>query len=123
MTFEGNSWYWLDEQKLGSLPFRVHDRLNWLPREIRKPTASPFEYFTSSEAWEFIATKLEEGHLVEITTLRQPPVKRAYVMKIRLSENDPLLYVKLELGSGKIIGRSFHYTTKASKYEERTDGK
>ena len=82
----------------------------WLPREIRKPTAFPFEYFTSSEAREFIATKLEEGNPVEVMSLANPPGKIGYVMKIRLGDEIPLLYVKLELGSGIVYGRSFHYS-------------
>ena len=31
-------------------------------------------------------------------------------MKIDLAPGQPQLYVKLQLGSGKIIGRSFHYS-------------
>ena len=33
---------------------------------------------------------------------------KGYVMKIDLNPGRPLLYVKLELGSGEVIGRSFH---------------
>lgn len=31
-------------------------------------------------------------------------------MKIDMGENTPQLYVKLQLGSGNIIGRNFHYS-------------
>ena len=31
-------------------------------------------------------------------------------MKILLDGDDPPVYVKLQLGSGKVIGRSFHYS-------------
>ena len=31
-------------------------------------------------------------------------------MKIDIEPGQPRLYVKLQLGSGKIIGRSFHYS-------------
>ena len=31
-------------------------------------------------------------------------------MKIKLDEVNPLLYIKLQLGAGKVIGRSFHYS-------------
>lgn len=31
-------------------------------------------------------------------------------MKIKLDDVNPLLYVKLQLGAGKAIGRSFHYS-------------
>ena len=36
--------------------------------------------------------------------------QKAYVMKIKLDDVNPLLYVKLQLGAGKVIGRSFHYS-------------
>ena len=31
-------------------------------------------------------------------------------MEIDLDANEPKIYVKIQLGSGKIIGRSFHYS-------------
>ena len=31
-------------------------------------------------------------------------------MKIRVDPRRPPVYVKLQLGAGKIIGRSFHYS-------------
>ena len=31
-------------------------------------------------------------------------------MKIKLDEASPLLYIKLQLGAGKVIGRSFYYS-------------
>ena len=31
-------------------------------------------------------------------------------MKIDIEPGRPQLYIKLQLGSGKIIGRSFHYS-------------
>ena len=85
---------------------------DWRPTEVRDPRASesPHQTFTKDGAWEFIASKLEEGHKVEKVQLQQPPGKTGYVMKIELAPDLPTLYVKLELGSGKIWGRSFHYS-------------
>ena len=57
-----------------------------------------------------IATALEGGHDVEAVELRKPPGKKAYVFKIKLDDINPLLYVKLQLGAGNVIGRSFHYS-------------
>ena len=31
-------------------------------------------------------------------------------MKIDIETDQPQLYIKLQLGAGKIIGRSFHYS-------------
>ena len=75
-----------------------------------KSRGSLDSHFTSGGAWEFIATKLEEGHSVEVVELQKPPGKKGYVMKIDLDPGDQPLYVKLQLGSGKVIGRSFHYS-------------
>ena len=47
---------------------------------------------------------------MEPVTLRKPEGAKGYVMKIEIEPDAPLLYVKLQLGSGKIIGRSFHYS-------------
>lgn len=68
------------------------------------------EYFTEAAAWELIAAKLDEGHPVEVVSLRKPAGRRGYVMKISLSGDDRPVYVKLQLQSGKVIGRSFHYS-------------
>ena len=35
-------------------------------------------------------------------------------MKIKLEADRPQLYVKLQLGSGKIIGRSCHYSERGN---------
>lgn len=67
-----------------------------------------FDYFTDPGAWDFIATKLEEGHPVEVIPMKKPPNSTGYVMKICLQADTPLLYVKLELVGGTVYGRSFH---------------
>ena len=67
-------------------------------------------YFTEPAAWEFIADKLAQMHPVEVLNLDEPAGAKGYVMKINMGKNTPQLYVKLQLGSGEIIGRSFHYS-------------
>lgn len=83
---------------------------DWRPGQVRNPSGSLDGYFTDAAAWDLIASKLEEGHKVEVVKLRQPAGRTGYVMKIELEPGQPILYVKVELGSGKIFGRSFHYT-------------
>ncbi len=83
---------------------------DWRPGEVRNPAGTPWPYFTRTSAWELIADVLEGGHDVETIALQKPPGAKGYVMKINLEPNKPHLYVKLQLGSGKIIGRSFHYS-------------
>lgn len=87
----------------------------WRPGEVRNPAGMIATHFTDTSAWEFIASRLETGENVDVVELRQPPGKRGYVMKIDLGANTPALYVKLELEAGKIIGRSFHYSTRGRR--------
>lgn len=72
--------------------------------------------FTRATAWDLIASELESGHDIETIELRNPPGAKGYVMRIDLEPGKPQLYVKLELGSGKIIGRSFHYSIPKEEY-------
>lgn len=83
---------------------------DWRPGQVRNPDGMVDTHFTDTAAWELIASKLEDGHPVEIVELEKPPGATGYVMKIDIEPGQPLLYVKLQLGSGKIIGRSFHYS-------------
>jgi hypothetical protein len=45
---------------------------------------------------------------LEEVLLASPPGKTGYVVEAALNERS--LYVKVQLGAGKIIGRSFHYS-------------
>ena len=83
---------------------------DWRPQQVRNPSGVLDDYFTEAAAWELIAAKLEEGHPVEEVALRRPPGRKGYVMKIPLGVDDPPVYVKLQLGAGTVIGRSFHYS-------------
>ena len=83
---------------------------DWRPWQVANPNGEFDTHFTDPAAWELIATALEEGHDVEVVELRKPPGKKAYVMEIKLDDVNPLLYVKLQLGAGNVIGRSFHYS-------------
>lgn len=81
---------------------------DWRPGDVPNPDGLLLPEFDDNSAWELIASKLEAGHDIEAIILDQPPGKKGYVMKINLNPGRPLLYVKLELGSGVVIGRSFH---------------
>ena len=83
---------------------------DWWPQSVRNPDGMLDTHFSDAAAWELIASKLEDGHDVETVELQKPPGATGYVMKIDLEPNAPTLYVKLQLGSGQIIGRSFHYS-------------
>ena len=83
---------------------------DWRPTQVRNPNGLLDDHFTDSTAWELIASALADGHPVEILELRKPPGAWGYVMKIDIEPGQPQLYVKLELGTGKVLGRSFHYS-------------
>ena len=66
--------------------------------------------FTDVGAWEFVTWLLEAGHPIEVITLDKPEGKPGYVLKYQANPSERVIYIKLELGSGKVIGRSFHYS-------------
>ena len=90
--------------------FRPDRPTDWRPRQVRNPAGVLDTHFTDAAAWELIASKLEQGHPVDTIELRHPPGRTGYVMKVAIEPGQPQLYVKLQLRSGKIIGRSFHYS-------------
>lgn len=87
----------------------------WRPGEVARPEGAFDRHFTTPSAWEFIASKLEEGHDVEVVTLRQPPGAKGYVMHFEAEAGHPPVYVKIELEAGKVYGRSFHYSDRGRK--------
>ena len=87
--------------------------IDWRPSEVRTPEGEFWPYFTNAAAWEFIADKLDEGHEVEVVPLRKPKGATGYVMKIALDSDARPLYVKLQLRSREVIGRSFHYSKRS----------
>lgn len=91
--------------------FRRDRPTEWRPQEVRNPDGLIAPYFTDGDAWEFIASRLEGGEYVHPMELDTPRGAIGYVMMIDVEPTMPLVYIKLQLGSGKIIGRSFHYST------------
>ena len=80
---------------------------DWNPGKVRDPEDN--EPFTDAGAWEFVAQQLVAGEPITEIALEKPPGKRGYVMKLDVG-GATRIYVKFELGSGKIFGRSFHYS-------------
>ena len=87
----------------------------WRPYEVLNPdTGLPF---TSSSAWALIGDLLERGHPMQEIVPRKPPGKRAYVLVVELDPAFAPLYIKLQLGNGKVICRSFHYSQKTQHFD------
>jgi hypothetical protein len=116
------------DKKLGTVPDSIRRQISVLARQKKcrisdwtrdEPTEwQPHtvkdnfgEFFTDAGAWEFLADLLDAGHMVEEIVLRLPPGRKAYVVKKRIDSVHPEIYIKVRLGSGTIIGRSFHYST------------
>ncbi len=83
---------------------------DWRPNQVCNPDGLLDTHFTDSTAWELIATRLDHGQEVTVIDLDRPRGTKGYVMLIDLGPDVPHLYVKLQLGSGIIFGRSFHYS-------------
>ena len=82
---------------------------HWAPREVvNLSTGAPF---TDDEAWELVRSALSAGVDVEQITLEVPAGKAGYVLHLAGSCGEEI-YVKLQLGSGVVIGRSFHVSRK-----------
>ena len=80
----------------------------WNPFQVVNPE-SGFP-FGDAGAWDLIVQHLESGHPLECVELDKPPGKKGYVMMITLTVDRPPLYVKLQIGEGCVLGRSFHYS-------------
>ena len=68
--------------------------------------------FTDDEAWHFIADRIEEGHEIQVIDMDDKPGTHGFVLLVDVEGHDQPLYIKVQLGSGVVIGRSFHWSTK-----------
>jgi hypothetical protein len=87
-------------------------RLGW-PRDWRpgQVVGSDGQPLNLNQAWELVHELLaNDACAVEEIDLYDPPGKTGYVIKWEIIPISPPLYVKLELASGMVIGRSFHFS-------------
>ncbi len=82
----------------------------WHPTQTRDPRER-HSYFTHEGAWEFIADVLEARHPFEEVDQDDPPGIKAYQMVVDIGEAIPPVFIKVRLGAGKVLGRSFHNST------------
>jgi hypothetical protein len=67
--------------------------------------------FTIDGAWAFVVELLEAQVPIEAVALEKPQGKTGYVILVDGWKGEKI-YIKLQLGSGQIIGRSFHNSTR-----------
>ena len=82
---------------------------HWAPTAVRRPGTG--EPFTPDGAWTFVVDLLKGGHPIEAIILDKPPGRTGYVL-IGDGHGEEEIYIKLELCSGVVVGRSFHVSIK-----------
>lgn len=83
---------------------------DWRPQSVVDPRDRDEQVFTEVGAWEFILELLECGAAIRKIELRNPRGKTGFVILTPGGMRRPDIYIKLQLGSGAVIGRSFHYS-------------
>ena len=98
------------DKRLRSFEFTSEEPTVWKPTEVLNPNC---EFpFTDLSAWHFIADQLEAGCAVQVVKLRKPPNELGYEMRFPGASRQPQIYVKVRLHGQRIIGRSFHNSTR-----------
>jgi hypothetical protein len=87
--------------------------VDWNPYTVISPfTGLPY---TDQSAWDLIADLLEDQTCkAEFITLDKPAGKKAVVIIHALQQTKQPLYIKVHMERDKVIGRSFHYSTKSN---------
>lgn len=89
-----------------AVPIEVEMPHKWWFGTVIDPRTG--QCFTYRGAWDFIAEKLREGCKLQEKPLRKPPTDMGYVLLVNTEQRD--IYIKLQLGYDRVIGRSFHYS-------------
>ncbi len=87
----------------------------WHPTSLIHPGHG--EPFTADGCWSFIADAIASGAPVEVITLRLPPGKRGFVIMLQGADG-AAIYVKLQLLSDVVLGRSFHLSVTGKEDED-----
>lgn len=90
----------------------------WHPTSLVHPETG--EPFTEDNCWSFVAGAIDGGEPVEVIELKRPVGKRGFVMKLAGHEATTI-YVKLQLLSDKVLGRSFHQSRGPGDEDEDDD--
>lgn len=97
-------------RQLRSFDFTPKEPAVWRPTQVINPECGiPF---SDTSAWHFIADQVEAGCHIQQVTLRKPPGVIAYEIFLPGAESQPAIYVKVCLRGNRILGRSFHNSTR-----------
>jgi hypothetical protein len=92
---------------LREIPFGTESPTKWWFGKVIDPRTG--KLFTSPGAWDFVAETAEDGRIkIKEKDQNRPPGCTAYqwVVDSKLGKK---IFIKVILGKGKILGRSFHY--------------
>ena len=90
--------------------FTGQEPVIWKPTEVVNPESGiPF---TAITAWHFIADQVEAGCKITPVVLRKPPGEIGYELDLPGADGCPRIYVKLSIKRGRVIGRSFHNSSR-----------
>ena len=84
--------------------------VDWNPGSVTNPDPDVNMPFTHRTCWDFVGRLLQNGHPIEIITLEKPQGEKGYVMVFETESGSSDIYIKLQIGKGQLIGRSFHYS-------------
>jgi hypothetical protein len=87
----------------------------WHPTSVMNP--GDREPFTPDGCWSFLAEAIAGGAAVEVIALKHPPGKRGFVIMLP-GMDGALIYVKLQLLSDVVLGRSFHLSVTGEEDED-----
>jgi hypothetical protein len=82
---------------------------HWFPTQVKDPETG--DVFTAVGAWHFVAELLEKGVPMTILKMNKPEGSWAFVIKYYCGNSGTHIYIKVQMYSGTIVGRSFHYST------------
>lgn len=77
----------------------------WNTGEVYDPRTG--EPYTKDGAWDRVVQELGNGCVLSAVALDKPPGKTGYTFKFEDAKGQPI-YVKLQMLSGEVRGRSFH---------------
>jgi hypothetical protein len=98
------------DRRLRTSDFTLEEPVVWKPYEVINPQCGiPF---TDITAWHFIADQIEQGCPIAEIVLKKPPGEIGYELQILGAEGCPAIYVKIRIKHGRILGRSFHNSTR-----------